>query len=937
MKMFFLSLFFGYLGILLGGAQTIVLSGKVLDALSNQPIEGVEITLEGTEYRVQTDNDGFFSFSEWTVPNGVQYLSVNRDNYLTQRLPIIVQQGMLENPILILLKLDLSQLDGEIGLINLSDKELEDDSGETVHVPGQLQASKDVFLKAVAYDFSASFYRLRGVNSENNKVFINGIEMNQLQSGRAQWNQWGGLNDAFRNQVYSLGFQANDYTFGDVGGTTHIMIRASKYRKGGQVSLASANRSYTRRLMGSYFSGRTLGGWAYGIVVSQRAANEGYIEGTNYKANSFFLSVEKELNDIHSINLTAFYTPVTYGRSAALTDEVISLKGLRYNPNWGYQEGQMRNSKQRRVKAPLVMLSHYWFINERTSINSNLSYQLIHSSDTRLDNAGFRNPMKNYYQRMPSYFLRSSTPSTYDYQLAHLAEKEFMKDGQLDWNALYDSNLNAATGYSRYVLQEDRNDDTILAINSFFVSEIKQGLSLIGSLHYRSLQSKNYATINDLLGGNGWLDVDTFYNGTEENFNQSDARNPNQIVQEDEVYKYNYKIGAVVYSGFAQGEWKNKHFDLYLGGKLSFTNYQRSGLFQNGYFQEGNRSLGKSTPLSFTTFGIKGGGTYKLTGHHLFQLHIAMMTKPPTLRNSFANLRQNNDPVSDLTFEKIKNLDVGHEYHSPFIMSRIRAYYVEIENQTNISYFFTQNAIGLEENSAFVQEIVQGITRRNIGIEWGCETQLLPSLKLKASVAWGQNRYVKNPSLYLSGDDYDYDTSDGFVEGNDLKDRGKRTVYLENHHSSGGPEQAYQLGFEYRDPDYWWVGVTSNYFSNTYVNISYLRRSEDFAMDTDNQPYANYNPTTAKYLLRQEQLDSYGLVNIIGGKSWRINNYYLGFFASINNILNQRYRTGGFEDSRKASYPQQIEELSGSGGPLFGNRYFSGNGTTYYLNLFVRF
>jgi hypothetical protein len=79
------------------------------------------------------------------------------------------------------------------------------------------------------------------------------------------------------------------------------------------------------------------------------------------------------------------------------------------------------------------------------------------------------------------------------------------------------------------------------------------------------------------------------------------------------------------------------------------------------------------------------------------------------------------------------------------------------------------------------------------------------------------------------------------------------------------------------------------------------------------------------------------LVNIIGGKSWRVNNYFVGFFATINNVLNQEYVTGGFEQSRLANFRRMREDQSRDNGPLFGNRYFFGNGTTYYLNIYIRF
>ncbi len=79
------------------------------------------------------------------------------------------------------------------------------------------------------------------------------------------------------------------------------------------------------------------------------------------------------------------------------------------------------------------------------------------------------------------------------------------------------------------------------------------------------------------------------------------------------------------------------------------------------------------------------------------------------------------------------------------------------------------------------------------------------------------------------------------------------------------------------------------------------------------------------------------LVNVIGGKSWRVKGYYIGFFAIINNVFNQHYRTGGFEQSRRVDYRSQIEEQTNPNGPVFGNRYFYGNGTTYYLNVYLRF
>jgi hypothetical protein len=62
----------------------------------------------------------------------------------------------------------------------------------------------------------------------------------------------------------------------------------------------------------------------------------------------------------------------------------------------------------------------------------------------------------------------------------------------------------------------------------------------------------------------------------------------------------------------------------------------------------------------------------------------------------------------------------------------------------------------------------------------------------------------------------------------------------------------------------------------------------------------------------------------------------VGFFASVNNVLDVEYKTGGFEQSRKASYTAlQQDQVNGT--PAFGSKYFYGYGRTYFVNLYINF
>ena len=89
-------------------------------------------------------------------------------------------------------------------------------------------------------------------------------------------------------------------------------------------------------------------------------------------------------------------------------------------------------------------------------------------------------------------------------------------------------------------------------------------------------------------------------------------------------------------------------------------------------------------------------------------------------------------------------------------------------------------------------------------------------------------------------------------------------------------------------------------------------------------------------LLNQEKFEDAFLVNIVGGKTWLINRNYIGFFISINNVFGELFKTGGFEQSRNANY-KELKEDKLLDKPIFGPKYWYGNNTSYYLNLYVRF
>ncbi len=897
-------------------AQNIV-KGIVTDSDSEDPLQGVLVSVVNTALNQKTGLDGAFAIKN--IPKGNYIVELKLAGYETQSFPVDFVGDIVDLGIILFYK-DISE-DQDLSLITITDDELNDDASAADNIAGLLQATRDIYLRTAAFEFSSSFFRIKGLDSGNGKVLINGIEMNKIYDGRAQWSNWGGLNDVLRNQEFSNGLAPSNFTFGGILGSTNINTRASEQRSGTRISYSSSNRSYVHRVMATHSTGMLDGGWAMTFSGSRRAGLEGFNEGTSYNAYSLFAAIEKKFNEKHSINLSAIFTPNRRGKSSPNTQEVFDLKGIAYNDYWGYLNGRKTNSRIKEVVEPIIMLNHYWDISDNTSLQTNVGYQFGRIGNSRLDFNGGANPSPTYYQYLPSYYERNE-----DLAGAYEARNRFENDGQLNWNRIIDANVtNAQNGIENaYVLYEDRNDDKQISVNSILNSSINDNITLNAKLEYRRLRSENFAEVIDLLGGNGYLDINPF--ADTENAQQNNLLSPNRVVQEGDKFRYSFLLNSDVASAFTQAQFKYNKVDFYGAVNLSRTTHQREGLYQNGRFVD--NSLGLSDKIDFTNYAVKAGLTYKITGRHLLDLNAAYLTQAPNIRNSFSNSRENNAIVDDLKSEKVFSTDFSYILRSPIVTSKLTAYYTNVKDATEISFYFADGVGG--DNTAFVQEILSGIEKQHIGLELGIEAQVTPTIKLKGAASIGQYTYANNPNLYLTSDVAD---NGGFNSDFRSKDY---VSLLKDYKIAAGPQNAYSVGFEYRDPNYWWFGATTNFFSKTYVDVAPLNRSANFYEDSDGLPFSDYDPELARELLKQEKFDDYMVVNLVGGKSWKIGDKFVSVFATVNNLLGEEYKSGGFEQGRNANF-RQLRDDKALDTPVFGNKYWYGRGTTYFLNVNLRF
>ena len=924
------------------------ISGKVLDSKTQKPLQNVVASIQNTNLTKLTDAEGKFSFDN--VAAGNQLLQIRSVGYKDQLLPVEIISGKIIDLGVVALEEDQSaEIQGS--LITISENDLSDDNSGSESTSSLLQSSRDVFQQSAAYNWGQARFRIRGLDNAYSNTLINGVSMNKAVDGRPQWSNWGGLNDATRNQEFTTGSGASDYTFGGILGTEEINTRASMYRSGNRISFSGTNTTYNSRVMATTASGMNKDGWAYVFSAGRRWAQEAYFEGSNYAANSIFASVEKKINDHHSINFTSVYAQNSRGKNSPTTDEITNLVGYNYNSYWGWQDGEKRNSRVKKVNEPIFMLSHFWKINDKNKLNSNITYQTGGIGNSRIDFQGVDNPDPTYYKKLPSYFtsLYAADQGIYsgaltpDFVQAGVARNAFRANRQLDWGSMYNANstpildnngnvIGQTPAESKFVLYEDRTDTNTLTANSILNTQLTDNIILNAGASYKRSKSANFQMLLDLLGGAYFKDMDTF--GTTSDQQQSDINNPNRQVVVGDKYGYNYNLYANKLDAFSQLKFVYKKVDFYFAQGFTSTTYQREGLYKNGYYP--TNSFGKSATTSFENFGFKGGLTYKVSGKKYFNFNAAHMTKAPSLINVYPNARLNSNVVNGIESENISSADASYVFRGPMLKVRITGYFSKITHATETSFYYADGIFAnndetaTNESSAFVSETITNISKRNMGAEFGMEYQASSTVKLTAAVAFGEYIYDNNPTVLISND------ARATPENtNPVTNFGEAT--MKNYRQSGMPQQAYSVGVEYRDPKFWNIGANLNYLADNYLDISPITRTSNFFIN----PATGFNFPEAtvergRELLKQEKFNPVMLLNLTGGKSWKVGNQTFGFFASINNAANVTYKTGGFEQARDANFRQLNQDVS-SRTPAFAPKYFYGYGRTYFVNFYINF
>lgn len=892
--------------------QKTEIRGNVVNSVTGEAILGVQVTVRGQNQSTETDSKGEFHFS--SVVSGQDVLTFSSSTIVFRELSVKIKPD--QATVLTDVKLIAKEQNQDIAFIGLVDESLIDDDGSSQDVSSTVLLSNDQYLSNVRYQLSPLRFRVRGYSNIYEQKYINGVLFNDQNRGIFNYSSLGALNDLTRNGDVVNYLGANNFAFGSIGGTENINMRASNYARGTKLSLSYTNRNYYLRGMATYSTGLQDNGWAFTASVGGRYSDEGYIDGTFYRNFSYAISIEKQWMDgKHSLSFVSFGSPVERGQNHASYQEAYNLTGNNlYNPDWGWQNGKKRNARVVKSYDPTAIVSHIWKINDLTKLTTGLGVHYQRYGNTSLNWYNGMDPRPDYYRNLPSYY--QSSPETQEYYTG-LWESKCSGIRQIDWNSLwranYLANQNNESGI--FMVEERRSDLFETSINSTLNTVISDSYKLNAGIGLRSSKSMQFKTIDDMLGAKYFDDVDKYAERDipgDPNVKQNDLRKPDRRVYEGDVFGYDFNLNINSANIWVQNQHSSRHFDLYYGSKLTYTEFQRDGKMQNGRYPD--NSYGKGQKHDFVDFAVKAGLTYKITGRHLLTGNISYATEAPLPYNSYISPRISDLSIDKLESGKVFSVDLNYIFSLPSLKGRIAVFQTNFYDQTDRTSYYH------DTEKTFVNHVVWGINKINRGFELGLNYEINNNWNVDFAGTISEYYYSNNPTGKINWENGL--TVDDYGESTEKEE----TVYLKNYYVGQAPQFAGTIGLNYYY-NRWFLSLNLNGFARNYIDIAKLRQ-----ISSTYQAVKPDDPATMeayKTLTNQERFGSaYTLDFSVGKVIYLGKSKSLNFNLALQNITNRtNIKTGGFEQGRvDLSSPNK-----------FASKYYYMQGFNCFLNTSYRF
>jgi hypothetical protein len=633
----------------------------------------------------------------------------------------------------------------------------------------------EALAKATNSQLGMHGFKMRGYDWRNTEVYINGASFNDPEKGYAYAGLLNGFINITKKNTGSSRIVNDRIFYGDIGGYSHIELNPLRMYPRKRASYAFSNSLYTHSLDALFSTGEMASGWALGFYLSNRLG-EGFIKGTRYEEISYLFSAGKAIDDFHSFSFFAAGSPTKRGLANYSTQTIYDQKADNYhNSAWGYNNGTVKNSRQNIFHQPLIGMSHEWE-GEVSTLNTSVLLLTGNSGTTNLNTT-----------------QEASSAEWIGFQYNPPLSN------QIVWDSIYSENLAAAGRQSKYILDKNSSNRTMISLNSVYDLLEWGNLETTAGIEAKLYFGRYCNEVYDLLGGSYWLNVDKFLTPPDNpDFYQFDIQLPDRKISNGGITGYDYSIKQQSYKLWNVWRYYMNVFKFSLGASASYLSYGYTGNIRNGKVE----NSGIEQPVKkFFNYSGKAGIAYKLTSKSDVEANAMYSTRAPLFSNAYLSPRISGNLLPGLRNEKILATEVNYTLSNTLVDLRASAFFTLMKDQSIVRSYYDNNYLSMFDMG------ISKLNSRYIGGEISARFSIVKGLKADFAASYGVYKYTSNPNITLLQEN---------INETLLQD----TVSMKGLFVGNTPQLAITAGGVYESPLRFWLGLNLAYTGQNHSDIN---------------------------------------------------------------------------------------------------------------------
>ena len=609
-----------------------------------------------------------------------------------------------------------------------------------------LNTTPSVYATKSGGGFGDGGITMRGFESRNIAVMVNGMPVNDMEGGAVYFSNWTGLSDVTSTIQVQRGLGSSKLAIASVGGTMNFITRAADMKKGGVVRIGVANNDYHKASF-SYNTGKTENGWSTSFLMS-RTAGSYYVQNTDFESYAYYFALGFEPNKKHNFQFTITSSPQWHDQRS-FTSKIQDYIDYnpdhdgnpyrQYNPDFGYYTdaaGRRRalSNKSNFYAKPVMMFNWDWNITPKSKLST-----VLYASNGRGGGTGDLGDLGG---------VRGQNVTAYR-----------DADGHINYDAIFAANaaIDANTAGAKHTLvrRASMNSHNWYGILANFQHKVNDNWKFSIGTDDRYYYGYHYQTLTHLYGANGYKDNSNKNIPAKVVSRVHDYKNlpwnpfGGKTLGQEEHIGYSNDGEVLWYSGFGQVEFTKNNFSAFIQGSVSNQAYRRIDNFvkEDGTTKQQGQFVDTKTSFkNLIGYNVKGGANYNINENHNVFANVGFYSKQPFMSAVYPNNQQVLNP--NLTNEKIFSAEVGYGFRSSKFNANLNLYRTEwrdrsarIPNQTFVTA--SGNVRGYSE--------INGITQVHMGVEVDATYKPVKFLELQGMFSYGDYRYKGN----ATGADFD--------------------------------------------------------------------------------------------------------------------------------------------------------------------------------------